>query len=59
MIHIAHHNPEFTPVASLNLTMEQALYALKDAFERKQSFEEIGFVLSSRKTSHPHWFDKN
>ena len=36
--------------------MDGALASIKDAVERKQNFEEMGYVLlPSQKTAYPHW----
>ena len=40
------------------MTLEQAMFALKDAFERKQNFEEMGYALPSKKTEYPYWVDE-
>lgn len=40
------------------MTIEQAMYAIKDAFERKQSFEEMGYILPPNKTDYPKWADE-
>ena len=41
------------------MTIEQAMYAVKDAYERKQNFEEMGYILPSKKTEYPYWADEN
>lgn len=38
-----------------DMTIEQAMYAIKDAFERKQNFEEMGYILPPKKTEYPYW----
>jgi hypothetical protein len=37
------------------MTMEQAMFAIKDAYERKQNFEEMGYMLPEKKTAYPYW----
>lgn len=39
------------------MTIEQAMYAIKDAYERKQNFEEMGYMLPIKKTEYPYWAD--
>ena len=39
------------------MTIEQAMYAVKDAYERKQNFEEMGYMLPIKKTEYPYWAD--
>jgi hypothetical protein len=39
------------------MTIEQAMYAVKDAYERKQNFEEMGYILPVKKTEYPYWAD--
>jgi hypothetical protein len=45
-------------IAAGAMTLEQAMFALKDAFERKQNFEEMGYVLPAKKTEYPYWVDE-
>lgn len=40
------------------MTLEQAMLALKDAFERKQNYEGMGYVLPAKKTEYPYWIDE-
>ena len=40
------------------MTLEQAIYALKDAYERKANFEEMGYLLPPKKTEYPYWIDE-
>ena len=44
-----------TAIASKEMTMEQAMFAIKDAYERKQNFEEMGYMLPEKKTAYPFW----
>ena len=39
------------------MSIEQAMYAVKDAYERKQNFEEMGYMLPTKKTEYPYWAD--
>ncbi len=45
-------------IAAGTMTLEQAMLALKDAFERKQNFEEMGYMLPSKKVDYPYWVDE-
>ena len=45
-------------IAAGTMTLEQAMFALKDAFERKRNFEEMGYALPSKKTEYPYWVDE-
>jgi hypothetical protein len=40
------------------MTLEQAMFALKDAYERKANFEEMGYLLPPKKTEYPYWVDE-
>ena len=40
------------------MTVEQAMFALKNAYERKANFEEMGFMLPPRKTEYPYWIEE-
>ena len=44
-------------IARGDMTIESAMYAIKDAFERKQNFEEMGYILPTKKTEYPYWAD--
>ena len=40
------------------MSIENAMYAIKDAFERKpENFEEMGYILPTKKTEYPYWAD--
>jgi len=45
-------------IAAGKMSVEQAMYALKDAYERKANFEEIGYMLPPKKTEYPYWVDE-
>lgn len=45
-------------ISAGTMTLEQAMFALRDAFERKQNFEEMGYVLPAKKTEYPYWVDE-
>ena len=44
--------------SSGEITLEGAMYAIKDAFERIQNFEEMGYILPPKKTEYPYWIDE-
>ena len=45
-------------IGSGEMTIEGAMFAVKDAFERIQNFEEMGYMLPSKKTEYPYWADE-
>lgn len=45
-------------INSGKMTLDQAMYALKDAFERKSNFEEMGYMLPPKKTEYPFWVNE-
>jgi hypothetical protein len=45
-------------IAAGKMNLEEAMSALKDAFERKQNFEEIGYMLPQGLTKYPYWVDE-
>ena len=42
-------------IASGEMTIENVMFAIKDAFERKKNFEEMGYILPEGKTKYPYW----
>jgi len=42
-------------IASGEMTVENAMYSIKDAYERKKNFEEIGYILPLQTTKYPYW----
>jgi hypothetical protein len=44
-----------TKIASGEMTIDNVMYAIKDAFERKKNFEEMGYILPPEKTKYPYW----
>jgi len=38
-----------------DMTIESAMYAIKDAYERVKNFEEMGYILPPEKTKYPYW----
>ena len=40
------------------MSVENAMYAIKDAYERKQNFEEMGYMLPPKKIEYPYWKDE-
>ena len=45
-------------IAAGKMTLDQAMVALKDAYEKKANFEGIGYVLPAKKTEYPYWADE-
>ena len=45
-------------IASNDMTIEQVMFAIKDAFERKRNYEEMGYMLPEGKTKYPYWVDE-
>ena len=45
-------------ISSGVMTINDAMYQIKDAYEKKQSFEEMGYMLPSKKTDYPYWVDE-
>jgi hypothetical protein len=37
------------------MTIDDAMIEIKNAYEIKKSFEEIGYILPSKKTEYPYW----
>lgn len=44
-------------ISSGETSIENAMHAIKDAYERKRNFEEMGYMLPARKTEYPYWVD--
>ena len=44
-----------TLISKKEMTIEQVMFAIKDAYERKQNFEEMGYMLPEKKTAYPFW----
>jgi len=44
-------------ISSGEMTIESAMYAIKDAYERVQAFKDIGYILPPEKTKYPHFID--
>jgi len=42
-------------IASGEMTVENAMYSIKDAYERKTNFEEMGYILPHQTTKYPYW----
>jgi hypothetical protein len=47
-----------TKIASGEMTIDNVMYAIKDAFERKKNFEGMGYILPPEKTKYPYWMDE-
>jgi len=42
-------------IAEGKMSMDDAMQSLKDAFEKKKEYEEMGYVLPIKKTESPYW----
>jgi hypothetical protein len=42
-------------IVSGEMTIENAMFAVKDAYGRKKGFEEMGYILPPEKTKFPYW----
>ena len=42
-------------IVSGEMTIDNVMHAIKDAFERKRNFEEMGYMLPPEKTKYPYW----
>jgi len=45
-------------IARGEMSVENAMFAIKDAYERKQNFEKMGYILPAKKTEYPYWIDE-
>ena len=45
-------------INSGEMTIESAMYAIKDAYERVQAFKDIGYILPPEKTKYPYFIDE-
>ena len=45
-------------IARGDMSVENAIFAIRDAYERKQNFEEMGYMLPPKKTEYPYWIDE-
>jgi hypothetical protein len=45
-------------ISSSDMTIEDAMNSIKDAFERIQKFEEMGYILPPKKTEYPYWIEE-
>jgi hypothetical protein len=48
-----------TKIASGEMEIDNVMYAIKDAFEKKKSFEGMGYMLPPEKTKYPYWEGEN
>ena len=42
-------------LAAGKMTMDDAMESIKDAFNTKKGFEEMGYMLPAAKTAYPFW----
>jgi|688.fasta_scaffold234061_2 hypothetical protein len=45
-------------ISSGEITLDGAMLAIKDAYERIQDFEEIGYILPPKKADYPYWIEE-
>ena len=45
-------------ISSGEMTIESAMYAIKEAYERVQAFKDIGYILPPEKTKYPYFTDE-
>ncbi len=45
-------------ISSGEMTIDSAMNEIREAYGRKQSFEEIGYMLPSKKTDYPYWVNE-
>ena len=45
-------------ISAGEITIESAMYAIKDAYERVQAFKEIGYILPPENTKYPYFADE-
>ena len=46
-------------ISNGEIAMDGAFASIKDAVERKQNVEAMGYVLPPQKTAYPHWKDED
>lgn len=45
-------------IARGEMSVENAMFAIRDAYECKQNFEAMGYMLPAKKTDYPYWVDE-
>ena len=45
-------------ITSGAITIEDAMYSIKKAYEEMQKYEEMGYILPPKKTDYPYWIDE-
>lgn len=45
-------------ISSGEMTIDDAMKGIKIAYEQKQNFEEMGYILPLKKTDYPYWMDE-
>ena len=46
-------------ISSGEMTIDSAMDEIRDAYGKKQSFEEVGYMLPPKKTDYPYWQGEN
>jgi hypothetical protein len=44
-------------IARGEISVENAIVNIRDAYEKKQEFEKMGYMLPTKKTEYPYWID--
>jgi hypothetical protein len=45
-------------ISDQEITIEDAMYSIKDAYEEVKRYEEMGYILPPEKSKSPYWFDQ-
>jgi len=45
-------------ISSGVMTLDDAMNEIKGAYQKKQGFEELGYILPQKKTEYPYWVDE-
>jgi hypothetical protein len=45
-------------ISNREMTIEDAMYSIKDAYEEVKRYEEMGYILPPEKSKSPYWFDQ-
>ena len=45
-------------ISNNEITLDDAMNSIKEAFEKKMEFEKMGYMLPDKKTAYPFWVDE-
>ena len=45
-------------ISNNEITLDDAINSIKEAFEKKMEFEKMGYILPDKKTAYPFWVDE-